>query len=43
MTVLQKQIKIVLDKRPKDFHSLTDFMTDITFNHVLKLWEVSNI
>lgn len=40
MNVLQKQIKMVLEKRPKDFKTLTSEMTETNFKIVLNQWQV---
>lgn len=40
MNALEKQIKMVLEKRPIDFKALTGEMTDITFDVVMQQWKV---
>ncbi|XP_018580043.1 engulfment and cell motility protein 1 isoform X2 [Anoplophora glabripennis] len=39
MNALEKQIKMVLEKRPIDFKALTNEMTDITFDVVMQRWK----
>lgn len=40
MNALEKQIKMVLEKRPIDFKALTNEMTDVTFDVVMQQWKV---
>ncbi|VEN45658.1 unnamed protein product [Callosobruchus maculatus] len=39
MQVLEKQLQMVLSRRPKDFERLTAYMTEITFEEVLAKWQ----
>ncbi|KAJ8971526.1 hypothetical protein NQ317_016796 [Molorchus minor] len=39
MGVLQKQLKMVLDKKPIDFKSLTDEMADVNFDVAMQQWQ----
>nr|CAH7712980.1 unnamed protein product [Callosobruchus chinensis] len=40
MQVLEKQLQMVLSRKPKDFKRLTAYMTETTFEEVLAEWQV---
>nr|CAI5827497.1 unnamed protein product [Callosobruchus analis] len=39
MQVLEKQLQMVLSRKPKDFERLTEYMTEITFEEVVAKWQ----